>query len=155
MNVELKPNEAIQDLVRGECFGCGADNSHGLQIKTYWDGETGACTWTPGPHHCGGPGYLYGGIIAGLIDCHACVTAMAAAYEVEGRPVGSKPDIWFMTASLKVDYLKPTPIASTVELTARVREQEGRKSWVECAVFAEGVERAKGEGLFIRVKRDG
>ena len=54
------------------CYGCGRLNEHGLQIKSYWDGEESVCFFQPKSHHTGGiPGYVYGGLIAALIDCHA------------------------------------------------------------------------------------
>ena len=91
------------------CYGCGSLNSHGLQIKSYWDGDETVCHFQPLPYHTAIPGYVYGGLIASLIDCHGTGTA-AAGYRSEGRAMGSEPLLRFVTASLHVDYLKPTPI---------------------------------------------
>lgn len=57
-----------------------------------------------------------------MIDCHCGCTAIAYGYEAEGRPLGSDPLIWYATASLKVDYLRPAMIQRALVLRARVRE---------------------------------
>ena len=88
---------AFQDLIEDNfCFGCGPINEQGLQIKSYWDGPgVSICTYLPEPFQTAGPrGILNGGIIATLIDCHCVCTAIAYAYEREGREVGSVPEIW-------------------------------------------------------------
>ena len=58
----------------GHCFGCGAENPHGLHIKSYWNDDANDATiafYTPQPYHTGGyPGYVYGGLIAAILDCH-------------------------------------------------------------------------------------
>jgi acyl-coenzyme A thioesterase PaaI-like protein len=137
------------------CHGCGADNAGGLQIKSYWDGDEAVATWQPQPHHCGGSKeILNGGIIASLIDCHSLNLAIAHAYRLENRPIGSSPRVGYMTANLSVSYLKPTPIRAAVELRARIAKLEGRKAWVSCTLSAAGEVRARGEVLGIRVERD-
>ncbi|MCM2270178.1 MAG: PaaI family thioesterase, partial [Thermoanaerobaculia bacterium] len=63
---------AIQDLYPADvahCYGCGRDNLHGHRIKTYWRDGRGVARFTPQPHHLSFPGYVYGGLIASLIDC--------------------------------------------------------------------------------------
>jgi hypothetical protein len=52
------------------CYGCGRLNEHGLQTKSYWDGEEAVCTFHPKAYHIAVPGYVYGGLIASIIDCH-------------------------------------------------------------------------------------
>src|SRR5512133_2391653 len=99
---------AFQDYYSEEasyCYGCGRLNEHGLQIKSYWDGDETLTTYTPRPYHTAIPGYVYGGMIASLIDCHSTGTAAAAMYRAQGRPMDSEPNLRFLTASLHVDYL--------------------------------------------------
>jgi acyl-coenzyme A thioesterase PaaI-like protein len=137
------------------CHGCGADNARGLRIKSYWDGAEGVATWKAEPHHCGGSrDILNGGIIASLIDCHSLNLAIADAYRAENRPIGSLPRIGYVTASLNISYLKPTPIHETIELRARIRNLQGRKAWVDCTLSAAGEVCVTGEVLGIRVERD-
>ncbi len=136
------------------CYGCGRLNEQGLQIKSYWDGEESVCKFQPRPSHIAIPGYVYGGLIASLIDCHATGTAAAAIYRYENRPMGSQPDVRFVTASLKVDYLRPTPIDNVLELRGRVKEIKPRKVIVEINLMAKGEITAKGEVIAVMVPED-
>ncbi len=124
----------------------------GLRIKSYWDGDEGVAIWKAQAHHCGGTREnLNGGIIASLIDCHSLNLAIARAYRDEQRPIGSAPRIGYVTASLNVSYLKPTPLEEAIELRARIDKIEGRKAWVSCRLTAAGELRATGTVLGIRV----
>ena len=127
------------------CYGCGTSNPDGHQIKTYWDGDETVTRYTPRPEHTAIPGYVYGGLLASLIDCHGTGTAAAAMYRAENRAMDSEPPFRFVTASLHVDYLKPTPLGPELEIRGRVKEIRGRKVIVEATVYAEGVATARGE----------
>ncbi len=133
------------------CYGCGRLNDRGLHIKSYWDGEEAVCTFQPRPYHTAIPGYVYGGLIASLIDCHGTGTAAAAAYRAEGRGMDTEPSLRYVTASLKVDYLKPTPIDALLELRAKVTEVKPRKVAVAISVFAGGEETARGEVVSVQM----
>ena len=135
------------------CWGCGRDNDHGLQLKSYWAGDETVAQFEPKPYHLAFPGVLCGGIIAALIDCHATNTANAAAYKAEGREIGSEPVKDYITASLSVKYLKPTPVSQPVTLRARVKEIKGRKVTVTCSLYSEGIETATGEVVAIQVPK--
>ncbi len=146
-------NMAIQEyLLRNNCWGCGSGNEHGLRLKSYWSDEESVCTWVPGPQHMAGPtNILNGGIIATVIDCHSVCTAIAAAYREEGRGLDTEPFIWYVTASLKIDYHKPAHIDKPVDLSARISKMEGRKTLVSCSLFSNRIKCAEGEVLAIRV----
>ncbi len=134
------------------CYGCGRLNQNGLQIKSYWDGEESVCHFTPKPYHTGGfPDYLYGGLIASLIDCHGAGTAAAAKERSEGNTSDDKPIPRFVTASLKVDYLKPTPVHTTLELRGKVKEIKKRKVIVGVTLSCDNEIRATGEVVMIQV----
>lgn len=143
----------IQDALPGNhCWGCGTLNPQGLQIKSYWEGDGTVCTFHPAPHHAAGPPHvLNGGIIAAVIDCHSICTAIADAYRVADRELGSLPLLWVVTASMKIDYLAPCPIAAAVELRAHVADRKGRKRLVSCVLRAEGVDRARAEVVAVAV----
>lgn len=141
------------DLV-SHCYGCGRLNDHGLQIKSYWDGDEAVCTYQPRPYHTAVPGFVYGGLIASLIDCHATGTAAAAMYRAEGRPMDSEPAFRFLTASLHVDYLKPTPIDGPLELRAAVSEISGRKVIITVDLFAGGQRCATGKVVTVQVPEE-
>lgn len=130
------------------CFGCGRLNPDGHHLKSYWDGEETVCRYTPNAKYSGGfPGYLYGGMIASLIDCHGAGTAAAAKARAEGTPIAR-----FVTASLQVDYLKPTPIGAELEIRGRAVEIKGRKVIVEMTVTATGELRARGRAVMVQLR---
>lgn len=139
--------KSFQDYYPDElnyCYGCGRLNEHGLQLKTYWDNDETVSVYTPKPHHMAIPGYVYGGLIASLIDCHGTGTAAAAAYRTENREMNAEPPFRFVTASLQVDYLKPTPLGVPLEIRGKVKEIKGRKVIVEATLSANGELCAKG-----------
>ena len=146
--------KAIQDYYPDDfahCYGCGRLNDHGLHLRTAWDGEETVARFTPRPEHMAVPGFVYGGLIASLIDCHAMGTAAAAAERAAGREIGDGPAPRFVTAALKVDYLKPTPHGVELEIRAHVLQASERKVVVEATVAAGGVITARGEVVAVRM----
>jgi len=146
--------KAFQDYYPDElshCYGCGRLNEHGLQLKSHWVGEETVAIFHPKPYHIAIPGYVYGGLIASLIDCHGTGTASAASYRKEGREMGTAPPLRFMTASLKVDFLHPTPIGVPLEVRGRVEEVKGRKVMVTATVSAEGEVCARGQVVAVQM----
>jgi acyl-coenzyme A thioesterase PaaI-like protein len=133
------------------CYGCGRHNAAGLHIRTAWQGDDAVATFTPRPEHIAVPGFVYGGLIASLIDCHGIGTAAAAVERAEGRDIGDAPAPRFVTASLRVDYLKPTPLGPTLELRARARAISDRKVTVDVYLSVDGVTTARGEVLAVRM----
>lgn len=134
------------------CYGCGRLNEQGMQIKSYWDGDEAVCMHTPKASYTGGaPGHVYGGLIASLIDCHSMGTAAAAKYRSENREMGSEPALRFVTASLHVNYVAPTPMGGPLEVRARAREIKERKVVVEARVIASGKVCATGEVVAVLV----
>lgn len=149
--------KAFQDFYPDQvshCFGCGRLNQLGLQIKSYWNetGDETCATFTPKPHHTAIPGFVYGGLIASLIDCHGTGSASAAAYKAAGRAMDDDgPPLRFVTASLHVDYLKPTPIGDALQLRGKIKEYKGRKVVVEISLFANQELTARGEVIAVLV----
>jgi len=153
------PKTAIQDYYPDQwshCYNCGRLNQQGHQFKSYWDEERGEtyATYYPEPYHIAIPGYVYGGLIASLVDCMGTSTATAAAYQAAGRQMGDdhghKP-LGFVTASLHVDYLKPTPLGAPIDLRGTMKEIQGRKVVVEIRLSVEGEITARGEVIAVRV----
>lgn len=134
-----------------QCYGCGRLNTFGLQIKSYWDGEESVSTFLPKPYHIAIPGYVYGGLIASLIDCHSTGTAAAAAYRAQGRSMDTDPPLRFVTASLHVDYLKPTPLGFPLHLRSQVKEIKGRKVVITTTLSAQGEVCARGEVVAVQM----
>jgi acyl-coenzyme A thioesterase PaaI-like protein len=146
--------KAFQDYYPDEfshCYGCGRLNNDELQIKSYWDGEETVCRFMPRPSHTAIPGYVYGGLIASLLDCHGTGSAAAAAYRAEGREPGTDPPHRFVTASLRVDYLKPTSLGVELEVRGRIKEVKGRKVVIEASLSAHGVVCAREEVVAVEM----
>lgn len=143
-------DKAFQDLYPDDyanCYGCGRNNPHGLHLKSYWDGDETVCRHKPGHQYSGGfPGFVYGGMIASLIDCHAAGTAAAAKARESGEPIDR-----FVTASLKVDYLKPTPQNVELEIRGKVAEIKGRKVIVDVTLQAEQTVCAVGKVIMVQI----
>lgn len=144
----------IQDFYPDDlshCYGCGRLNEDGHQLKTCWDGDETVSFFEPWPEHIAIPGYVYGGLIASLIDCHGTGTAAAAAYREAGREPGTEPPFRFVTASLSVRYLRPTPMGVPLEVRGSVLEIKGRKVVVKATVSACGEVCATGEVVAVQM----
>jgi acyl-coenzyme A thioesterase PaaI-like protein len=141
---------AFQDAYPDElshCYGCGRLNADGLQLKSYWDGDETVARFRPRPSHMAIPGYVYGGLLASLIDCHGTGSASAA-------PSRARPDeapLRFVTASLHVDYLRPTPIDAELEIRGVIKELKEKKVVVAETVSANGEICARGEVVAVRM----
>jgi acyl-coenzyme A thioesterase PaaI-like protein len=147
--------KSFQDYYPDElahCYGCGRLNEHGHQIKSYWDGEESVCHFLPRPYHMAVPGYVYGGLLASLIDCHGTGTASAALYNaVRQQDPNAEPNTRTLTASLHVDYHKPTPLGIELEVRGKVKSLNGRKVIIEEWILANGVITVRGEVVAVQV----
>lgn len=72
-------------------------------------------------------------------------------YRSEQRGMDTLPPFRFVTGSLHVDYLKPTPLAAELEIRGTVKEIKGRKVIVETRVIADGVVTARGEVVAVQM----
>jgi acyl-coenzyme A thioesterase PaaI-like protein len=147
-------DDAIQDYYPDElahCYGCGRLNEHGHQLKSYWKGDETVARFVPKPYHMAIPGYVYGGLIASIIDCHGTGTASAAAYRAAGRAMGTEPPLRFVTAALEVRYIRPTPLGVPLEVRGVVEEIAGRKVVVRAEVLAGGEVCAKGRVVAVQM----
>jgi len=145
---------AVQDFYPEDvahCFGCGRLNEKGHQLKTVWEGDETVSRFTPRPYHTAIPGYVYGGLIASLLDCHGTGGAAAAMLRREGRAIGEGEAPRFVTASLQVDFLKPTPLGPELEVRGRVVEITDKKVILEESLLADGVETARGRVVAVRM----
>ncbi len=148
---------AFQDFYVGDyaqCYGCGRLNEHGLHIRSWWEGDESVCEFEPRPYHTAIPGFVYGGLIASLIDCHSTGTAAGAAYRATGLPLGAGPMPRFVTASLHVDYLRPTPLAGVLVVRGQVKEIKGRKIVVSSTLSGGSQICARGEVVAVQIPED-
>jgi len=143
-------DESLQDRYAPEttCFGCGPANAKGLRIKSRVDGDAVVLEWTPEPHHEAFPGFVNGGIIGVLFDCHC---NWAAAHHLMTR-VGSDTPPFTVTADYAVKLRRPTPSGGPLRLRAIVVEATDDRAVVDATLEAEGEVRATCRGTFVAVR---
>lgn len=147
---------AIQDLYPDDvahCYGCGKNNPQGLQLKTYLVNDETIARYTPDSKYMAIPGGVYGGLIASLFDCHGTGSAAAFICQTEGISLEAPIDVRCVTASLKVDYKKMTPMGVELVLIGKLRSLSGRKVIVDMTLTANGEVCAEGEILAVRIKK--
>ena len=147
---------AVQDSYPDElnqCFGCGVHNPHGLQLKSYWSGEKLEASFVPKPYHMAGPGFVYGGLIASLIDCHGTATAAAIAKRAAERAGRDPSQVRYVTASLEVHYVKPTPLGPPLRLEARARAAHRRRAVIDIELSVDGVLTARGTVVAVQIPK--
>jgi acyl-coenzyme A thioesterase PaaI-like protein len=147
--MEEKLALSIQDEYPDEfawCYGCGRLNKEGHHFRTGWLGEQTVTFYTPSKEHMAIPGFVYGGVIASLIDCHGTGSASLALHRKNGHEPGDGVEPpRFVTASLKVDFLKPTPEGLELKAVGTIEEIHPKKWRVETEVFAGDTLCARGE----------
>lgn len=146
----MKP---LQDLYPDDfayCYGCGRLNAHGLHVKSEWVNDGTVARFHPADYHIALPGFVYGGLIASLIDCHAMATAAGASMHARGATPGVDETPRFVTASLQVDFLRPTPLGPELVLRGRAAEVGERKVIVEVTLTAADAECARGRVVAVR-----
>lgn len=132
------------------CWGCGKNNEHGLQLKSYWDDEEVTATFVPKKHHLAFPGILNGGIIATIIDCHATGTANAYGHKI--KESDGRDHFMYVTGSLSVKFIRPTPLDKPVTLRAKVKEVNENRITVSCTLHSGDLLCATGEVLTVKVE---
>ena len=143
---------SIQDRLYPDlaCFGCGPVNERGLQLKSYPDpsGDVVA-EFTAWPEHDNGTGFLNGGIIATVLDCHSAAVVTQAADERGWRAEGGAL-LPFLTAGIEVRYRRPTPLDQPVSLRGRLLTADERQMTAAVEVWWDGKVRAEAEALWKR-----
>lgn len=144
-----KVEHAIQDDYADDfswCYGCGRLNESGLHVRTGWDGDKTVAYYDPRENQLAIPGVVYGGAIASVVDCHGTGSASLALHRKNGHEPGSGVEPpRFITASLHVDFLKPTPHGVTLKIVGEVEEVHPKRFIVRSEVIANGEVCAKGE----------
>ncbi|WP_407058212.1 PaaI family thioesterase [Tigheibacillus jepli] len=136
----LNGKRAIQDDYADDyawCYGCGRLNEAGLQLRTVWEGEQTVTIYTPRKEHTAIPGFVYGGLIASIIDCHGTGSAALALHRKNGHEPGDGVEPpRFVTASLHVDFIKPTPQDIPLKAVGTVEEIHPKKWKVHTELYA-------------------
>ena len=84
---------------------------------------------------------------------NGAVYAGPFASRAQGRDLGDGPEpMRFVTASLTIDFLRPTPIGEEVVVSGKLIGMDGRKVRVALALSAHGEVCARGEMLAIQFR---
>ena len=137
------PGLGIQDRLIPEltCFGCGPANAKGLRLRSFPGADGVTASFTPWPEHDNGLGYLNGGIISTVLDCHS---AAAVLDEADRRGWGPLPGaaLAYVTAGLDVRFLRPAPLGESLTLLAVVSEADESAMTVDVELLWDGKARA-------------
>jgi len=145
---------AVQDSYPdawAHCFGCGRLNEQGYHLRSYWDGEETVARFVPRPYHVAIPGFVNGGLLASLVDCHATASASAFAARAAGVDLEREESRRFVTASLRVDYLHPTPLGPELVIRGASGPISGRKVVVHVTLSAPSEVTVRGEVVCVEL----
>jgi acyl-coenzyme A thioesterase PaaI-like protein len=132
----------------GRCFGCGPKNAAGLQIRSFENGDGSVVAlWQPRSEHEAFDGYVNGGILGTLIDCHSNWTAIAAL--MAAGWADDAPST--VTSEFSVRFRRPTPSEGPLKLVGRPVEVAPDRVAVETSVEVDGVVTARGRAVFVPV----
>lgn len=122
------------------CFGCGADNPAGLQLKPQYKGEKSHIEFLVKSEYCGYPGVLHGGV-AGILFDEAMFYAIA------------RTGMETVTLSMTIDYKSPALINERLVCEGWIEKQEGRKIEVAAIIQEQSTGRvtASGRGNFLQI----
>lgn len=112
---ELSLQESLYPTIT--CFGCGHANPSGLHLRSYREGDLTVARFTPHPEHDNGFGFVNGGIISTVLDCHGAAVVMWEAKEHDWRAFEGAP-LPFITAGFDVRFVRPTPLGPELRLVA-------------------------------------
>ncbi len=134
---------AIQDYYPdhlAHCYGCGRLNEHGYRLRTRWEGDEAVTRFTPSTFSTSFPGFVYGGLLASVLDCHSTAVAASGLYRAEGREIDrdTPPVHRCVTGTLSVRFERPTPLGPELEVRGVVDSIDGRKVRVLSRVVVEG-----------------
>jgi acyl-coenzyme A thioesterase PaaI-like protein len=151
--MEEKVLKAIQDEYPEDfawCYGCGRMNEKGHHFRTGWDGDKTISIYNPKKEHMALPGFVYGGVIGSFVDCHGTGSAALYLHRKNGYEPGDGAEPpRFVTASLHVDFMKPTPQGTALKAIGTVHEIHPKKYRVETEVYAGETLCVKGEVIAV------
>lgn len=106
-------------------------------LNMWFEGAEARGTVNCGYAYEGPPGHIHGGYVAAIFD----------QFMGMAQIIGKQPG---MTGTLKVRYLRPTPLNRDLRLSARLERLEGRKTIMHAEMRAGDTVTATCEALFIR-----
>jgi acyl-coenzyme A thioesterase PaaI-like protein len=95
------------------CFGCGREHPTGLHLRMEGEGREVRGSFTVTEHHQGAPMLAHGGVVASAMD-----EGMGYLLWLLQTPA--------VTGRLEIDYRRPVPVGTTLQLRGSLDEVEGR-----------------------------
>jgi uncharacterized protein (TIGR00369 family) len=116
------------------CFGCGAANPNGLQLRfVHYDDGTVETSHRPHTDHCGLDTVVHGGIQATVLD-----EVMGVAAQLALPPDAS--DLSCVTLEMQLRYRRPVPMDAELVARSRVDRVDGPDFLVVGAIVGPGGE---------------
>ncbi len=128
-----------------DCFVCGLENVHGLQLAFYREGDDSiVVNYTVPERFQGYPGVVHGGIVTTMLD------------EILGRVfMFDDPNRFMFTAKLTTRYRHPVPIGEPLKMVGSVVKDRGRIAEAKAELFGpDGDLLAEAEGLLVALPED-
>ena len=134
---------SIQESLYPEltCWGCGHANPNGFHLRSYVRDDRIVADFQPRPEHDNGTGFLNGGIIATVLDCHSGAVVMWEA-DRHGWNAADGAPMPFITAAFEVRFLRPTPLGPAVHLVGWATSADERQVLAHCELEHDGTTRA-------------
>ena len=156
MTSATERTRSIQERLYPElaCFGCGHANPKGLQLRSYESDTVDGSglvvgIFHPWPEHDNGVGYLNGGIISTVLDCHgAAAVVLEASHQGWEPPPGAL--LPFVTAGLDVSFRRPTPLDEDLALEAELLDSSEAEMTVLSRIVFEDKVRAEARATWKR-----
>lgn len=133
----------MEELIRYPgCFVCGERNTHGINARFFWDGETASTNVVLSEQFDGFKGISHGGVVTALLD----EVMMKAILASNRHPV---------TAELSVKFIKPARTGVPLRFVGRVVASKGRLFRAVASVSdSNGTVIAQAEGKFLEGNSD-
>lgn len=128
-----------------ECFGCGPENPHGLQMRFESNGEKIRSKLIMEPKFRGWSNLIHGGILSTMLD------------ETMGWTVICLTGRFMLTRGMKVDFRKPVRIGTALTVTGYIKEYRShhRRALIVAEIHdEEGDLCASSEGEFALFSRE-
>lgn len=120
------------------CFGCGTEHPTGLHLRMEGAERRVRGSFEVTEHHQGAPGLAHGGVLAAAVD-----EGMGFLLHVLA--------VSAVTGHLEMDFRKPVPVGSVLELAGEVEDVEGRKIRTRMTGSLDGEVAIEARALYIRV----
>jgi acyl-coenzyme A thioesterase PaaI-like protein len=130
----------LQATFRGDPI-MGEHNPLAPPVMVERDGETIRGKVNLGAAYEGPPGYVHGAIIAGIFDM-----LLGMANIASGNPA--------MTGTLKIKYLRPTPLHTDLAFETRTDRVDGRKVHTKGTLHVDGEPTAEAEAVFVQIRME-